>query len=77
MNNELLDLKTQYNYWLERNNKAEEFLKDYDGPLMDKYLKDFDSITRNLGVLIKKIETAMGENMTHYEKINGFKMGGE
>jgi len=72
MNDELLNLKTQYNYWLDRNNKAEEFLKGYDGPLMDKYLKDFDSITRNLSIYIRKIEKATNKEMTHYEKINGF-----
>lgn len=74
MNEELTHLKTQYNYWLDRNNKAEEFLKDYEGPLIDKYIKNFDSITKNLGVLIKKIETATGKNMTSYEKLNGFKL---
>jgi hypothetical protein len=69
----LQELKTEYNYWLARNNKAEEYFNTHTEKECFKYLDLFYSITIKLSELIKKIQAATGEEMSDYEILNGFK----
>jgi len=76
---DLIELKKKYNSLLERNKKAEEYFRTHTPKeCMVKKFKgktpfhDFCDIAIDLSILIMQIEAAMGQKMTHYEKINGF-----
>lgn len=77
MEKQLSLLKQKYNYNLNRNRNAEEYFKTHTVAECEKYLKLFNEVTKELSNLMSNIEAAMGKNMTHYERINGFKLGGE
>ena len=71
---DLMELKKKYNVALERNKKAEEYFKAHTVSECLKYLNLFNQVTQELSNLIIKIESVIGKSMTHYEKINGFKL---
>lgn len=73
-NDVLLGLKMRYNKCLERNSAAEEYFKTHNVEECLKYLDLFNEVVKELSNLIKLIEQAMGKKLTHYEKINGFKL---
>ena len=77
MEKQLALLKQKYNYNLNRNRNAEEYFKTHTVAECEKYLKLFNEVTNELSILIVKIEATMGKKMTTYEKVNGFKLGGE
>lgn len=86
-NDVLLTLRIRYNKCLERNRKAEYYLKTHTvkeclGSIKKKngeeiiILDVFNEVVRDLSNLIIEIEKVMGKNMTTYERLNGFKLGG-
>lgn len=77
MNNVLLTLKQRYNKCLKRNRGAEEYFETHTVEECLKYLNLFNQVTNELSNLITQIEATMGKKMTTYEKLNGFKLGGE
>lgn len=78
MKNDLLSaLKRKYNNCLKRNRNAEEYFKTHTVAECMKHLNLFNQVVQELSILITEIEAAMGKKMTHYEIINGFKLGGE
>lgn len=81
MDDRLAALKRQYNNALERNKNAEEYFRTHtvEECLYKKFkngtaLDIFNQVTRELSRLIIQIEDAMGNKMTQYEKLNGFKL---
>ncbi|WP_236894776.1 hypothetical protein [Clostridium beijerinckii] len=74
---ELIELKKKYNAALDRNKNAEEYFKKHKVAECLKYLNLFNEVVIELSLLIVEIEALTGKNMTHYEKINGFKLGGD
>lgn len=67
------ELKDEYNYWIDRNKKAEEYFKTHTVQECIKHLKLFNEITQKLSTTALKIEILTGKNMTTDEKLNGFK----
>lgn len=83
-NDVLLILKQRYNTCLIRNRNAEEYFKTHTvEECLNKSYKNgtpldiFNQVVKELSNMIIQIETIMGKNMTTYEKLNGFKLGGE
>ncbi|AGF56437.1 hypothetical protein B0P06_005297 [Clostridium saccharoperbutylacetonicum] len=81
MSDQLLILKNKYNQTLDRNKKAEEYFQEHTvEECLNKKFKSgtaldvFNEVTKELSNLIIQIESTMGNKMTHYEKINGFKL---
>lgn len=78
MKNDILPvLKMRYNKCIKRNKAAEEYFKTHTVEECLKYLNLFNQVTQDISNLIIQIEEIMGKKMTHYEKINGFKLGGD
>lgn len=77
MEKQLTLLKQKYNYNLNRNRKAEEYFKTHTVKECEKHLDLFNKVTNELSNIITKIESITGEKMTTYERLNGFKLGGE
>lgn len=77
MEKQLALLKQKYNYSLNRNRNAEEYFKNHTVAECEKYLKLFNNVTQEISNLIIQIEATMGKKMTTYEKLNGFKLGGD
>lgn len=77
MEKQLALLKQKYNYNLNRNRNAEEYFTTHTVAECEKYLKLFNQVTQELSNLMFQIEAIIGKKMTEYEKINGFKAGGE
>ena len=71
---ELNELKKKYNKGLERNKKAEEYFKTHTIAECMKYLNLFNEVAIELSLLVIEIETRIYRNMTHKDKINGFKL---
>ena len=83
---ELVELKKNYNKCLERNKKAEEYLMKHTFEECEAKKKNrntgkvysaftlFDEVTADLSKLILEIEKNMGQKMTRYEILNGFKL---
>lgn len=76
-NDRLPALKKKYNKYLNRNKNAEEYFKTHTVEECLKNLNLFNSVMKELSNLTIQIETVMGKKMTTYEKLNGFKLGGE
>jgi hypothetical protein len=86
---EIVELKKKYNIALKRNKKAEEYLKvhtieecskeiEVKGVKTGKTTFDlFNEVVAELSGLAIEIETVTDRRMTHDEKLNGFKLGGE
>lgn len=73
----LVTLKRRYNKCLNRNRNAEEYFKTHKVEECLKYLNLFNQVTKELSTLIVQIGAVMGKKLTTYEKLNGFKLGGE
>ena len=82
---QLMELKQKYNKALERNKKAEQYLKTHtveqcEAPLKIVDGKDFDTfdlfneVVRELSSLIKEIEARTYRKMTQQEILNGFEV---
>ena len=82
---QLMELKKKYNKALERNKKAEEYLKTHtveqcESPLKKVNGKDFDTfdlfneVVKELSQLIKAIESRTYRKMTQQEILNGFEV---
>lgn len=62
----------EYNYWVLRNIKAEEFfVKNPDESI--NYIELFNEIVRNMSRLSVQIEKELGRELTFKEKFYGFK----
>lgn len=77
MEKQLALLKKKYNYNLNRNRNAEEYFKTHTVAECEKHLALFNQVTNELSNLNIQIEAIRGKQMTTYEKLNGFKLGGE
>lgn len=76
-NDTLSILKQRYNRCLKRNRNAEEYFKAHTVEECLKYLPLFNQVAQEISNLIYQIEDTMGKKMTRYERVNGFKLGGE
>lgn len=66
------DLKRDYNKKLHRNEKAEEWFSTHTVSECLKQIELFNEVTRDLSLLITKIEGCLGRKMTKIEKLKGF-----
>ncbi|MGN1358685.1 MAG: hypothetical protein ACI4WU_04895 [Bacilli bacterium] len=70
---DLEELKEQYNKKLARMKKAEEYFKTHTVSECIKYLDLFNSVTSDLGSLMKDYKALTGKEMSKEQKINGFR----
>lgn len=66
-------LKKEYNKKLERNKKAEEYFKTHTVDQCIKYLDLFNTVTSELGELIKEYKQLTGKSMSKEQILNGFR----
>lgn len=70
---QLEKLKKEYNKKLERNKKAEEYFKTHTVEQCIKYLDLFNTVTSELGELIKEYKQLTGKSMSKEQILNGFR----
>lgn len=70
---ELKKLKAEYNKKLSRMKKAEKYFETHTVSECIKYLDLFNSVTSDLGILMKNYKALTGEEMSKEQKINGFR----
>lgn len=68
----LEDLKKEYNYWLIRNNNAENFFNSKPIEECMKHMKLFNEITIKLSKLRNELEIELNRRMSEKEILNGF-----
>ena len=66
-------LKKEYNKKLERNKKAEEYFKTHTVDQCIKYLDLFNTVTSELGEVIKEYKQLTGKSMSKEQILNGFR----
>ena len=66
-------LKEKYNYWLERELKAEDFFNKTDPKEAEKWMPELQKIIIQLSRLIYKIQEQEGRELTKTEVQEGFK----
>lgn len=64
--------KKEYNKKLERRKNAEEYFKTHTVDQCIKYLDLFNTVTSELGELIKEYKQLTGKNMLKKQILNGF-----
>lgn len=70
---EVKKLKLDYNYWLKRYEKAEEYFKTATIEQIEKNLELFNEVVRELSRLLTKYKVLTGREMTPLEEFEGFK----
>ena len=71
---EIRKMKQDYNNLLERNKKAEQMFNSKPVEWCLKYQYLFNEVCNDLSNTIYGLEKLMGQKMTTYEKLNGFKL---
>lgn len=66
-------LKKEYNHYIDRNKKAEEYFKNHTVAECMKYIPLFNEITKSLSRLKYQIEEIIERELTYEETFNGFR----
>ena len=70
---DLKELKLKYNYFIDREKKAEKFFETCSVDGVEKYLPEFHKITNNLSMLMVAYKKLTGNIMNDDQIFNGFK----